>query len=134
VRDGGGVRVDRLVLACSGPASMRLLDGLPANRAQQTALEGIEFDSTRIAVHSDPAYAPPDPNHWSFLNCEIHGRYCEATMCLAKVLAAGSTASEVRLGKSWVTHRDRQPRNVLHESSFRHMIHSILRRPRSCPR
>ena len=124
--DGRRRRVDELVLACSGPASLRLLQELPSNHAQQSALRGIDFDSTRIALHTDPAYAPPDPNHWSFLNCEIHNRYCESSMWLAKVLTPSPVAqSGLKLWKSWVTHRDKQPRNVLHESSFRHMVPTV---------
>ena len=47
-------------------------------------------------------------------------------MWLAKVLTpASSSGTEVKLWKSWVTHRDRQPGNVLHQSSFRHMVPSV---------
>lgn len=116
--------VDDLVLAASGPASLRLLEGLPGTSAQQSALRSIEFENTTIAVHTDPAYAPKDPNHWSFLNSEIHGANCEASMWLAKVLTPPAQA-EVALWKSWVTHRTRQPANLLHQSNFRHMVPSV---------
>ncbi len=123
--DGRRTRVDDLVLASSGPASMRLLEGLPDTRAQQAALGGIEFEATRIALHTDPAYAPKDPNLWSFLNCQNHAGYCEASMWLTKVLTAPPSQTPVNLWKSWVTHRDRQPVKVLHESSFRHMVPTV---------
>lgn len=123
--DGRRTRVDDLVLACSGPASQRLLEGLAGTRAQQNALGGIEFEGTRIALHTDPIYAPTDPDHWSFLNCQAHGGYCEASMWLTKVLAASPSQAGIKLWKSWVTHRDRQPRNVLHESTFRHMVPTV---------
>ena len=125
-RDGRRRQVDELVLACSGPATERLLEGLPANRSQQIALSGIEFEDTRIALHTDPTYAPPDPNHWSFLNCQIHDSFCEASMWLTKVLPPSSFgAPELKLWKSWVTHRQKQPANVLHESRFQHMVPTV---------
>lgn len=125
-RDGRSRQVDDLVLACSGPASERLLSGLPDSRAQQVALSGIEFADARIALHTDPAYAPADPNHWSFLNCQIHNSYCEASMCLSKVFPrSAAPAPELNLWKSWVTHRDRQPAKVLHESRFQHMVPTV---------
>lgn len=124
--DGRRTLVDDLVLACSGPASLRLLAGIAGTRAQQVALAGIEFEDTRIAVHSDPAYVPKDPNLWSFLNCQIHGGFCEASMWLGKVLTTPSPVrTEVKLWKSWVTHRERQPTSVLRESNFRHMVPTV---------
>ncbi|HYI96839.1 MAG TPA: FAD-dependent oxidoreductase [Bryobacteraceae bacterium] len=123
--DGRRTLVDDLVLASSGPSSLRLLEGLPDSRAQQNALGGIEFEDTRIAVHTDPIYAPKDPNHWSFLNCQIHRGYCEASMWLNKVLTTPPLQTDVKLWKSWVTHRDRQPAKVLHESTFRHMVPTV---------
>ena len=117
--------MDELVLACSGPATERLLNGLPANRGQLIALSDIEFEGTRIALHTDPTYAPSDPNHWSFLNCQIHGSFCEASMWLSKVLPQPFGAPELKLWKSWVTHREKQPANVLHESSFQHMVPTV---------
>lgn len=33
--------------------------------------------------------------------------------------------SQLNLWKSWVTHRDKQPANVLHQSTFRHMVPSV---------
>jgi len=119
-------RVDDLVLACSGPATLRLLDGVTGNRAQQTALAAIEFQGTRIAIHTDPAYAPSDPNNWSFLNSQVHNGYCEASMWLGKVLLPVSgMQSDLKLWKSWVTHRDRQPKNVIHQTNFQHMVPTV---------
>ncbi|HEY2013110.1 MAG TPA: FAD-dependent oxidoreductase [Bryobacteraceae bacterium] len=123
--DGRQRQVDDLVLAASGPASLRLLQGLNGTGAQQAALGGIEFESTQIAVHTDPAYAPKDPNHWSFLNCQAHDGYCEASMWLANVLTSPPAQNAASLWKSWVTHRDRQPANVLRVSNFRHMVPTV---------
>ncbi len=124
--DGRQRQVDDLVLASSGPSSLKLAQGIPGTSALQSVLGGIEFANTRIAIHSDPAYAPPDPNHWSFLNCQAHGEFCEASMWLAPVLTASpSPQTGLKLWKSWVTHRGQPPANTLHESNFRHMVPSI---------
>jgi predicted NAD/FAD-binding protein len=123
--DGRSARVDDLVLASSGPASLRLLQQLPGTGAWQSALRGIEFEDTRIAVHRDPAYAPRDPDHWSFLNCQIHDGYCEASMSLASVLKPSPYGTGPKLWKSWVTHRNQPPGIVLHESNFRHMVPTV---------
>lgn len=123
--DGRQRQVDNLVLAASGPASLRLLEGMTGTRAHQAALRGIEFETTRIAVHADPVYAPKDPNHWSFLNSQVHNQFCESSMWLARVLTPSPPQTAVRLWKSWVTHRDRQPAKILHASTFRHMTPTV---------
>jgi predicted NAD/FAD-binding protein len=120
--DGRALRVDDLVFASSGPATLRLLDGLPGAAAQRAALQGIEFHDARLMLHADPAYAPSNPSSWSFLNAEARGGLCEASMWLARVLTHSPEASEPRLWKSWVTHRRRLPSEVLHEAQFRHML------------
>jgi predicted NAD/FAD-binding protein len=123
--DGRQRKVDELVLAASGPASLRLLEGMKGTAAHQAALRGIAFDTTRIAVHTDPVYAPKDANHWSFLNCQIHDRYCESSMWLANVLTPAPPQPQARLWKSWVTHRDRRPARTLYEATFRHMTPTV---------
>jgi predicted NAD/FAD-binding protein len=123
--DGRQRQVDDLVLASSGPASLRLLEGMSGTLAQQAALRGIEFETARIAAHTDPLYAPKDPNHRSFLNCRVHNHYCESSVWLAKVLTPSPPQTAVGLWKSWVTHRDRPPAKVLHESTFRHMVPTV---------
>ncbi len=123
--DGRQRQVDDLVLAASGPSTLRLLQGLNGTSSRQAALSGIEFEATRIAIHTDPIYAPKDPNHWSFLNCQAHNGYCEASMWLANVLTASPGQNAPSLWKSWVTHRDRQPANVLREANFQHMVPTV---------
>lgn len=123
--DGRQERVDDLVLASSGPSTVRLLEGLPDASPLRSALSGIEFEATRLAIHRDPAYSPRDPDHWSFLNCQIHGGFCEASMSLARVIHPAPSGTEARIWKSWVTYRERQPEIILHESSFRHMVPSV---------
>ena len=112
-RSGGPpISVDDLVLAASGPSTLRLLSGLSGTEPQQAALRGIEFVDARLALHSDPAYVPAEPINWSFLNCRIQEPYCEASMWLAPVLAGVPQSTAARVWKSWITHRDREPSEV----------------------
>ena len=119
---GGTIAVDDLVLASSGPGTLRLLSSIPGTELQQAALRGIAFHDARLALHTDPAYVPAQEYLWSFLNCRIQGAYCEASMWLAPVITDVPPATATRLWKSWVTHRDRQPAHVLHATEFKHML------------
>src|SRR4029453_18258208 len=52
--DGRTLYVDDIVLAASGPSSLRLLGGLPGTGLQQAALRGLEFHPAVLALHLDP--------------------------------------------------------------------------------
>ncbi|PWU02176.1 MAG: hypothetical protein C5B51_21375 [Terriglobia bacterium] len=124
VRYGSGqsVHVDDIVFSASGPATLQLLAGIPGTSAQQTALAGIEFHDARLALHTDPIYAPANPDYWSFFNAAITGGFCEASMWLADVLAVPPPETAAKLWKSWITHRTQQPTQVLYQAQFRHMF------------
>jgi predicted NAD/FAD-binding protein len=119
---GGSQHVDDLVLACSGPPALALLTGLTGTGQQQSALAGIEFSDDQLALHTDPIYAPADPVMRSFLNCEIEGAYCEASMWLANVLAVPPPQTAAKLWKSWITHRSQPPAQVIAEAQYKHMV------------
>jgi predicted NAD/FAD-binding protein len=116
------LEVDELVFATPAPVTRRLLEGLPGTGPQQEKLGGIAYHDARLALHRDPAYALADPRYWSFLNCESDGGFCEASMWLEPVLRGVPPATSSRLWKSWVTHRQQQPQEVLSEVAFRHML------------
>jgi predicted NAD/FAD-binding protein len=88
---------------------------------QVAALRGIEFHDARLALHTDPIYAPASPIFRSFLNCDIQDGFCEASMWLGNILADAPPAIAGKLWKSWVTHRV-QPAEILHEARFTHML------------
>ena len=119
--DGKTLEVDDLVLACSGPGTLRLLEGLAGTGAQQDSLRGIEFHDARLALHTDPTYVPLNPFLWSFLNCHVRGPWCEASMWMGPVLAGAPFATAAKLWKSWTTHRE-LPAQVLREEAFEHML------------
>jgi predicted NAD/FAD-binding protein len=119
--DGRTIEVDDLVFASSGPATLQLLSGLPGTDAQRAALQGIEFQGARLALHTGPLYASSQPLFWSFLNSRIQGPYCEASMWLAPVLADVPPQTAAKVWKSWITHRAR-PAQVIREALFKHML------------
>jgi hypothetical protein len=43
-------------------------------------------------------------------------------MWMANVLSIPGTRTAAKLWKSWVTHREREPKQILHEVRFRHML------------
>ena len=120
--DGRTLYVDDLVLAASGPGSLRLLGGVPGTDLQRAALRGIEFHPAALALHLDPIYAAADARLWSFLNCQIEGPFCEASMWMAGVLPDPPPLTAAKVWKSWITHRTRRPGVVLREAVFNHML------------
>ena len=121
--DGQRFAVDDVVFAASGPGTLQLLQGIPASGAQRAALGGIEFHHASLALHTDPIYAPVNPDYRSFLNCQPHGTsFCEASMWLAEVTTGAPPATAAKLWKSWTTHRPLQPTQVLHQANFMHML------------
>jgi predicted NAD/FAD-binding protein len=114
------VHVDDLVFASSGPPTARLLTGFPGATPQLAALSSMAFHDARLALHTDPLYASPNTNLRSFLNCDLQGDFCEASMWLASV-AAAPPLTAAKVWKSWITHRER-PKQVLYETVFTHML------------
>lgn len=121
--DGQSFAVDDVVFAASGPGTLQLLNGIPASGAEQSALSGIEFHHASLALHTDPVYAPVNPEYWSFLNCQVQGTSsCEASMWMAGVVTGAPPETAAKLWKSWTTHRSLQPAQVLHTADFMHML------------
>jgi predicted NAD/FAD-binding protein len=121
--DGESFAVDDVVFAASGPATRQLLQGVPASAPELSALSGIEFHHASLALHKDPIYASVNPDYWSFLNCQPHGTsFCEASMWMAGVVTGAPPETAAKLWKSWTTHRQLQPAEVLHQADFMHML------------
>jgi predicted NAD/FAD-binding protein len=123
VQAGGlATPVDDIVFASSGPQTLQLLSGIGGTALQRAALQGIEFYDAQLMLHTDPAYAPPDKKTWSFLNCQVQGGFCEASMQLADVLTPAPGMPPPNVWKSWVTHRQSLPTQVLHQAGFTHLL------------
>jgi predicted NAD/FAD-binding protein len=121
--DGRSFAADDVVFAASGPATLELLQGVPASATERSALRGVEFHHASLALHTDPIYAPVNSAYWSFLNCQRHGTsFCESSMWLANVVTGAPPETAAKLWKSWTTHRPFQPTQVLHQADFTHML------------
>jgi predicted NAD/FAD-binding protein len=120
--DGRTAEVDDLVFASSGPGTLQILDSLPGTEAQRGALQGLQFHDAQLALHTDPIYAPANPLLWSFLNCRADGPFCEASMWMGPVIEGPPITTTGKLWKSWITHRSQQPAQIVHQSSFKHML------------
>ena len=114
---GAAQQVDAVVFAASGPPTLALLQGLPGTTVARNALQGIAFYPARLALHTDPAFAPADTAWWSFLNCRADGTFCEASVWLDAVLGVQG------LWKSWITHRA-PPQQPLATADFLHVVPS----------
>jgi uncharacterized protein len=119
--DGRTFMADDVVFAASGPATLRLLNGVAGTALERAALHQIEFEFARLAIHGDPAYVPANADLWSFLNCRVAGPFCEASMWMASVLGDGPASPAAGLWKSWATHRQ-LPSQMFHEAAFLHMV------------
>jgi predicted NAD/FAD-binding protein len=119
--DGRTFEADDVVFAASGPATLRLLNGLAGSSPDRAALGQIEFEWARLAIHGDPAFVSPNSDLWSFLNCRVDGPFCEASMWMASVVGDGPASPAAGLWKSWATHRQ-LPSEVFHEAAFLHMV------------
>lgn len=112
------VDVDAVVFAASGPPTLALLQGLPGTALQQRALQGFTFYDATLALHTDPAYVRSDTRLWSFLNAQVNGTTCEASMWMDPVLGTSG------LWKSWVTHRA-PPAAPVATASFKHVLPDV---------
>ena len=118
---GRTFEVDDLVFAASGPPTAALLKGLAGTERQRELLGAMDFYYARLALHTDPVYAPVNPAFRSFLNCEIQNGFSEASMWMASVITGVPASTASKVWKSWISHRAR-PKRVLHEAVFSHFL------------
>jgi predicted NAD/FAD-binding protein len=114
--------VDALVVAAPPKEAAPILADVPGVEGAVAALGMFEFHVAELTLHRDPTYAAPDPRHWSFFNAAALGQYCETSMQLGVMLAPAPDGQPIDVWKSWTTHRDRQPAEVLHNTRFHHML------------
>ena len=108
---------DHVVLACPPPVSSGLLRDLSDRAALRRTLDRFGYFSSRIVLHTDPCYLPPNPRHWSNYMLEVGERRCESTMWYNHLLGRRAP-----LFKSWVNDRQRDPKHILADRTYRHPI------------
>lgn len=110
-----------VVLALPGPMAARLLDGWTGIDAVRFALDGIETYEAKLALHRDPVYSPAEPRMRSLLNAIRTDTTCEVSMSMALALPALADGSPVDLWKSWITHREVQPAEIIATEDYTHI-------------
>ena len=115
---GPAQQVDAVVFAASGPPTLALLQGLPGTAVARNALQNIAFYPARLALHTDPAFAPAEHQLVVLPQLPCRGHH------LRGVHVAGPGARRRRgLWKSWITHRA-PPQQVLASADFLHVVPS----------
>ncbi len=85
-------------------------------------LQGYEYFSSRLVIHSDPAYVYWDRDFWAAYNAETTGLECEGSVWLGAFQPKLPNGGTVDVFKSWVNQREVQPRNILAERTFLHPL------------
>lgn len=118
-----------VVLASAGHASLKLIKDLAEFKPQADALGKVEWYDSHLAIHKDSIYMPgksKDGEEWgSFLNCQIEGNVCQATMDLSICVAPPADGQPVGLYKSWIEQRSQQPKEIVHDIKFKHFLPSV---------
>jgi uncharacterized protein len=106
---------DHVVLASPAPETKRIIDTLAGADELQSILASFKYCSARIAVHGDTSYMPPKKVDWSTYNSMYDGENCEATIWCPE-------DGEHEYFKSWVTFKDRMPKNLYSVHEFTHPV------------
>ena len=115
---GPAQQVDAVVFAASGPPTLALLQGLPGTAVARNALQGIGFYPARLALHTDPAFAPADtaggPSSIAVPRARIARPPCGWIRCSASTTACGRAGSRTAP----------PPQQVLASADFLHVVPS----------
>ncbi|GAB3391475.1 hypothetical protein GCM10027568_17100 [Humibacter soli] len=118
--DGRSGPYEKLVVTAPPYAALDVLTGLPYGL--RDTLGAFDYYPARLAIHRDPACMPADPRDWCMHNAAVGDDSCEATFWLGAYRTDPATDHPLRLFKSWATHRAVQPREVLTERTFHHLL------------
>jgi predicted NAD/FAD-binding protein len=113
---------DHLVFAAPPYALRELIASAPGLEQARTILDGFEYFPTRVAIHTDPLNVHPDRRMWSAYNAITNATHCEGSIwygALRDLLPDGGTLD---VFKSWISARDTEPRELVHQRSFRHPL------------
>ena len=111
-RDGRLHAFDHLILATNARAAAALLGDVHGTERIQARLASIDYFQTRIAVHGDPAFMPPDAMDWSIVNVSYDGTYAQNTVW--------KPWRSPRVFRSWITWNTRMPQRLHAVVSFEH--------------
>lgn len=114
---GNTVTSDYVVMACPPYASVKILEDNPDAADRLRELKRFTYFRSRIVLHRDPCYMPPNPKHWSIYTTEMTDSHCEASIWYNNILRTSTP-----LFKSWATSRPVEPADLLAEREFLHPV------------
>jgi uncharacterized protein len=80
-----------------------------------------EYYPSRLVIHQDPAYMPPDPDYWAVQNAAISGQDCEGSVWVSDIYG-GTDPGSPGIFKSWAGRRAFDPERIVAERSFLHPL------------
>lgn len=114
---------DAIVLNTPPAASVPLVETLPWAAELASLLKRFEFFDSRLVIHRDPVYMPRNRRDWSVYNAGTANGSCEGSVWLGAIYGKSNGRREPPgLFKSWATHRDRQPKELVCERHFCHPL------------
>jgi predicted NAD/FAD-binding protein len=102
--DGSLREYDHIVFAIPMDVASALLSNLPNENELATTLGKVKYYDTKIAIHSDRRFMPPDQADWRVANIRYDGTHSELSVYK-------SWRSKTPIFKSWITYDVRAPKD-----------------------
>jgi uncharacterized protein len=120
--DGATANVDVLVFANPPFRAQPLLPDLPELAPAAALLAAFHDFPAVIAIHRDPTYMPARAAFWSSYNADVSDDRCEGSIWYGALRPVPAGGRPLRLFKSWVTGRSRDPADIVFRQPFRHPL------------
>jgi predicted NAD/FAD-binding protein len=93
---------DHVIFTTDASVTSALLSHLPLETQLAESLAKVKYYTTKIAIHSDKRFMPPDANDWRVINIRYDGSHAATTVYK-------SWKSKTPIFKSWITYDVRAP-------------------------
>ncbi|MFZ2314785.1 MAG: FAD-dependent oxidoreductase [Gammaproteobacteria bacterium] len=103
--DGSQAEYDQLIFATDASVASQILGTLADTAALSQALGKVNYYDTKIAIHGDVRFMPPNKNDWRVVNIRYNGKYSAITFYKA-------WKSKAPIFKSWLTYDVRSPKDA----------------------
>lgn len=105
---------DHVIFATNAREARAALEGVAGADAARDALGGFEYFETRIAIHRDASFLPPNRRQWSVVNLAREREFCA-------IHHWAGWRQKAPVFRSWITHYETKPREIEGEFSYLHM-------------
>ena len=113
---------DAVVVNAPPYASSQFLAGLSWASDIVALLNMYQWFTSRIVIHTDPAYVYWDSDFWGTYNAEVYGVECEGSAWLGPFQPKLPSGASVNIFKSWATQRPADPKQILLQRTFQHPL------------